>query len=180
MSDKEIIQGLVNFTAVSIVFLIILTIIFTLFAKKFKFNQKNVDIYGLFLNLDTISLISISSLTINYLFLVWCTLSFKGLNVIYISFTIILVFLSDAINDNFKNLPISLGLTAINCAAIQITYLIYNHLINEKFSYVLSIVLGLVVLFVFLYYTYNLLRQINNIAVKQKYQKEKEYKKYKI
>ena len=180
MSNKEIIQGLVNFTAVSIVFLIVLTIIFTLFTKKFKFNQKNIEIYGLFLNLDTISLISISSLTINYLFLVWCTLSFKGLNIIYISFTIILVFLSDAINDNFKNLPISLGLTAVNCAAIQITYLIYNHLINEKFSYILAIILGLVVLFIFLYYTYNLLRQINNIAVKQKYQKEKDYTKYKI
>ncbi|MBQ6495335.1 MAG: hypothetical protein IJI49_04970 [Bacilli bacterium] len=180
MNNKEIIQGLVNFTAVSIVFLIVLLIIFSIFLKKFKFNKKNIEIYGLFLNLDTISLISISSLTINYLFLVWCTLSFQGLNIIYVSFTIILVFLSDAVSDNFNNLPKSLGLTVVNCAAIQITYLIYNHLMTEKFSYLLAIILGLVVLFVFLYYTYNLLRQINNIAVKQKYQKEKKYKKYKI
>ncbi len=180
MSNKEIIQGLVNFTAVSIVFLIVISLVFTIFIKKFKFNKKNVEIYGLFLNLDTISLISISAATINYLFLVWCTLSFKGLNIIYISFTIILVFLSDAIIDNFKRLPISLGLTAVNCAAIQITYLIYNHLTKEKFSYALAIILGLVILFIFLYYTYNLLKQINNITVTQKYEKEKDYKKYKI
>lgn len=178
--DKEIIKGLVNFTAVSIVFLVVLIIIFSIFVKKFKFNKKNIEIYGLFLNLDTVSLISISALTINYLFLVWCTLSFRGLNIIYASVTIVLVFLSDAVSDNFTNLPKSLGLTAVNCAIIQITHLIYNHLINEKFSYPLAIILGLIVLFVFLYYTYNLLRQINNIAVKQKYVKEKKYKKFKI
>ncbi len=180
MNNNDIFQGLANFTAAAIIFLIVLTIIFTIFCKKFKFDKKRIEIYGLFLNLDTISLISISSLTINYLFLAWCTLTFQGLNIIYISFTVILVFLNDAINDNFKNLPISLGLTAVNCAAIQITYMIYNHLINEKFSILLAIILGLVTLFIILYYSYNLLRQINNLVVKQKYIKEKKYKKYKI
>lgn len=176
MENRDIFQGLVNFSAVALIFLIALAIIFTIFSKNFKFNKKNIELYGLFLNLNTIQLISISALTINYLFLVWCTLNFKGLNIIYISFTTILVFLCDAINDNFKKLPVSLGLTIINLGAIQITYLIYNHLTQESFSILLAIILVLVILFVFLYYTYNLLRQINNIAVKNKHLKEKKYR----
>ncbi len=174
--NNNVINGLINFSAVAIIFLIVLTIIFSIYVKKFKFEKRNIEMYGLFLNLDTISLISISALTINYIFIVWCTLSFQGLNIIYIAFSMILVFLSDAVTDNFKNLPISLGFSAINFVSIYVTYLIYNHLVKEKFSYILAIVLGLVVIFVFLYYTYNLLRQINNIAVKQKYLKEKKYK----
>lgn len=176
MNNNDIFQGLVNFTVVSILFLTVIAIIFKIFTKNFKFKNKNIEFYGLFLNLDTTSLIAISSLTINYLFVVWCTVSFQGLNIIYISFTIILVLLSDAITDNFKALPISLSLTAVNCAAIQIIYLIYDHLSKESFSILLTIILVLVILFVFLYYTYNLLRQINNIAIKQKYIKEKKYK----
>ena len=176
MNNNDIFQGLVNFTVVSILFLIVIAIIFRIFSKKFKFKSKNIEFYGLFLNLDTTSLIAISALTINYLFLVWCTLNFKGLNIIYISFTIILVLISDAITDNFKALPISLTLTAVNCIAIQIIYLIYDHLSEESFSILLTVILILVILFVFLYYTYNLLKQINNIAIKQKYIKEKKYK----
>ena len=176
MTNKEILQGIVNFTVVSIIFLIVIAIIFRIFSKNFKLKKKNIELYGLFLNLDTISLISIASLTINYLFLVWCTVSFNGLNIIYISITLILVFLSDAVIDNFKGLPISLSLTVVNCIAIEIIYLIYNHLTKNNFSFLLTIILILVTLFVFLYYTYNLLRQINNIVIKQKYLKNKKYK----
>lgn len=176
MDNIEIINGLVNFAAVAIIFLVVLAILFSIFCKKFKFNKKNIELYGLFLSLDTSSLISIAALTVNYLFLVWCTISFSGLNVIYIAFTTILVILSDIVVDNFKKLPISLLLTVINCAAIQIVYLIYNYLTKESFSYILIIILFLVILFVFLYYTYNLFRQINNIVVKHKYLKEKNYK----
>lgn len=176
MNNIEIVNGLVNFAVVATIFLVVLAVLFGIFCKKFKFNKKNIELYGLFLNLDTVSLISIAALTINYLFLVWCTISFNGMNVIYVAFTAILVILSDVVIDNFKRLPMSLFFTSINCTAIQIIYLIYNYLTRESFSYILLVILFLVILFVFLYYTYNLFRQINNIVVKHKYLKEKNYK----
>ncbi|MBQ8681327.1 MAG: hypothetical protein IJ509_00225 [Bacilli bacterium] len=175
MENEVIIAELINFFVVAVIFLVVLAVAFRIFCKHFRFNDKNVEIYGLLLNLNTSSLVSIATITINYLFLVWWMISFKGVNVIYIAITLVLVLISEAVIDNFKGLPLSMLLSAVNCAAVQVIYLIYQYVTVEEFSYLLLIVLGLVVLFVFLYFTYNLFRQINNIVIKHKYLKHKKY-----
>lgn len=175
MANEEIITDLIYFFIVAIVFLIAVAVCFKIFCKNFKFNDKNIEIYGLLLNLNTTSLISIATITINYLFLVWWLISFNGLNVIYVSITLVLVLISEAVIDNFSGLPLSMLLSGINCGAIHIIYLLYQYVTVEEFSYILLVVLGLVVLFVFLYFTYNLFRQINNIVIKHKYLKNKKY-----
>ena len=176
MNNIEIINGLVNFSIVAVIFLISVAILFKIFCKKFKFNKKNIELYGLLLNLDTISLIAIASITINYLFLVWCTITFTGLNIIYIAFTVILSLIPIFITDTFKKLPITLLFIIANLSAVQIIYLIYNYLTKEYFSYILLLVLFLLIIFVFLYYTYNLFKQVNNIVIKNKYLNKKNYK----
>ena len=168
MKQEFVISELINFFVVAIVFLIGITIVFTIFCKKFKFNSKNVEIYGLLLNLNTTSLISMAALTINYLFLVWCTVSFEGLNVIYVTIILTLVLISEAVLDNFGELIKSIPLAIIDCAAIQLISLLYEYITKEEFSFLLLIVLFLSILFVFLYYTYNLFRGINNIVIKNK------------
>ena len=173
--NNQIMGNLLNFFAVAVVFLVILLIFFGLYAKKFKITERNASIYGLFLDLDTRSLIAIASLTINYLFLVWCTVSFQKLNVIYVAIMLLLVIVSDAIIDNFKGLWVSFALTGVNCAVIHVVYLIYQYLCDNGFSFPLLLILFLLILFVFLYYTYNLLRGINNVVIKNKYLKKKKY-----
>lgn len=175
MVKEEIITDLIYFFVVAVIFLSIIAVSFRIFCKNFKFNDKNVEIYGLLLNLGTTSLISIATSTINYLFLVWWLISFKGVNIIYIAITLVLVLISEAVVDNFKGLPLSMLLSGVNCIAIHVIYLIYQYVTIEEFSYLLLVVLGLVVLFVFLYFTYNLFRQINNIVIKHKYLKNKKY-----
>ena len=175
MATEEIIADLIYFFMAAFIFLVSIAVCFKIFGKHFKFNDKNVEIYGLLLNLNTSSLISIASITINYLFLIWWMISFKGVNIIYIAITLVLVLLSEAVIDNFKGLPLSMLLSGINCVAIYVIYLIYQYVTVENFSYLLLMVLGLVILFVFLYYTYNLFRQINNIVIKHKYLKNKKY-----
>ena len=175
MNQEEMISELINFGMVAVVFLIVIAIIFRIFCRKFQFKDKNVELYGLLLNLNTSSLISISATTINYLFLVWCTISFKGLHVIYIAIILLLVLLSEAVIDNFKGLPVSIGMSVIHCLAIQLIYVVYQYLTIDNFSYWLLIILFLLILFVFLYYTYYLFRNINNVVVKGKYLKNKKY-----
>jgi len=176
MTKGELRSELISFFIVAVVFLIGIAIIFRVFCKKFKINDKNIELYGLLLNLDTASLFSMASITINYLFLVWCMISFRGMNIIYIAITMLLVIISDAVLDNFKGMPLSLGMSAVNIIAIHVIYLIYKYVTEEYFSYLLLVVLGLVILFVFLYLTYNLFRGINNIVVKNKYLRAKNYK----
>lgn len=173
--NKEIQTELFYFLIVAILFIITIAIIFRIFCKKFKFNNKNIELYGLLLNLNTPALISISAMTIYYLFIVFCTISFHGMNIIYISMILILVLTSEVVIDNFKGLPISIGLAIANCGAVHIIYLLYNYITKEEFSYLLFIILFLVIMFVFLYDTYNLFRNINNIVIKNKYLKKKKY-----
>ena len=176
MVKNEIQNEIYYFAAASILFLIAVFIIFRIFCKNFKFNNKNAEIYGLLLNLNNSALISISAMTIYYLFIVFCTISFHGMNIIYISIVMILVLISEIALDNFKGLPLSILLASINCGAIHIVYLLYDYITKEQFSYFLLIILFLLILFVFLYDTFNLVRNINNVVVKNKYLKKKKYK----
>lgn len=175
MKSEVIITDLIFFFVVAIIFLTVIAISFRIFCKHFKFNDTNVEIYGLLLNLNTPSLISIATTTINYLFLVWWMISFNGVNIIYIAITLVLVLISDAVIDNFNGLPLSMLLAGVNCLGIHIVYLIYEYVTKETLSYLLIIVLALVIIFIFLYFTYNLFKQINNIVIKNKYLKNKKY-----
>lgn len=174
--NKEIINSLLNFSLVGLIFVLVLFITLKIFLKKFKFDKKNIELYGIFLQLKTTSLISIAALTINYLFLVWATASFKGLNIIYITFTLILVLISDIVIDKFNNIPRHLLQIIGSSLTIELVYLIYNYLNTEYNSPILFIVLLLVIIFAFLYYTYNLFKNINNVVIDQKYLKRKKYK----
>ena len=176
--EKEIQNEIYYFAFAAILFLIIIAIIMTIFCKNFKLNKKNIKIYGVLLNLNTMSLISISAMTIYYLFSVFCMISFHGMNLIYLSIFLILVLISEVVIDNFKELPISIGLALTNACVIHIVYLIYDYITQENFSYLLLIILFLVILFVFLYNTYTLMKNINNIIIQNKYLVKK--KKYKI
>ena len=174
--NSKLLSDLLEFFGVAFLFIVIIFILFNIFSKKFKFSEKNIEIYGLFLDLDTKSLISIASLTINYLFKIWCTISFSGLNIIYVAIIFMLVMISNIVLDDFKKMFVDLGLNIINCAAIQLIYIIYKHLTTEYFSYILLLTLFLLVMFVFLYITYNFFKQINNVVVNHKDLKNKKYK----
>ena len=174
--NNQVIGNLLNFFAVAIVFLIILFVLFGVFLKKFKITERNASIYGLFLDLDTRSLISIASLTIYYLFFFCCSFSFTDLNIIYVAIIVLLVMISDIVLDDFKKMFVDLGLSVVNMGAIKVIYIIFNYIYKKSFSYILLLTLFLLILFVFLYYTYNLFRQLNNVVVNNKYLRSKKYK----
>lgn len=178
MSNTEIMSGLVNFIIVAVIMLVSLAVCLNLFCKNFKLSKDKIKIYGLFLNMNTKSLIAISSLTINFTFLVWWTLNFCGLNVIYIVFSLILMLIADIVLDNPKGSIISILLTVLNCILIQIIYMLYEYLTTEYAHYMLMAVLSLLIIFSFLYYAFNLFRMLNNIVIKNKHIKKKE--KYKV
>lgn len=178
MSNTEIVSGLVNFIIVAIILLVSLAICLNLFCKHFKLSEDKIKIYGLFLNMNTKSLLAISSLTINFTFLVWWTLNFCGLNVIYIVFSLMLMLIADIVLDRPKGAIISVLLTTINCILIHVIYLLYKYLTTEYAHYMLMAVLSLLIIFSFFYYAFNLFRMLNNIVIKNKHIKKKE--KYKV
>lgn len=172
----DVFSELVLFLVVAIIFLVCLAIFMVIFLKKFKVDEKKIKLYGLFLNMDNKSLISFSALSLNYLFLVWCMVSFNDINVIYVFFTYMLVFISDIVRLNYPKGFINLMLAGVNCLAIHIVYIIHQYLVQHYQSPVLIVLLILSLIFIFMYYTYNLFRSLNDVVIQNKYlEKRKKY-----
>jgi len=178
MSNTEIMAELINFVIVAVILLVGVYVVLNLFCRQFKLSDSKIKLYGLFLNLNTKSLLAISALTINFTFLVWWTLSFCGLNVIYIVFSLILMVMPNIILDDAKGVFFSFLFTLINCVLIQVIYLIYDYLVYEYANYMLMAVLCLLLIFSFLYYAFYLFRNLNNIVVGNKHIKKKD--KYRV
>ena len=177
MDVKLILENIINFLFVALIFLGILAVVFKITLKNYNVRTSKLKFYGLFLGMDNKSVLAFSCVTLNYIFLIWCTATFSGINVVYVLITTFLVILSDILIKDFNRLHIDLMFTAINCLCIFVISLIYNYLINEYTSIFLLIILGLLIVFVFLYFTYITFKLLNNIVLKQENLKKKDYKK---
>ena len=173
----EILSNIVSFLVVAIIFLMAIAIIFRLTLKHYNVKSNKLKFYGLFLEMDNSSIIAFSAVSLNYIFLIWCTTTFSGLNYIYILITVSFILISDLCIKKYKYIPRDLLYTVINCLCVYVVSLIYNYLINEYTSIFLLIILGLLMLFVFLFYTYITFKLLNEIAVRNKLLKNKKYDK---
>lgn len=179
MKDENIyiLGDIANFLLVGILFIIVLAIIFKITLKNYNVKTSKIKFYGLFLGMSNRNILSFSLITINYIFLIWCTATFNGLNIYYISMTVFFLLAADIVGKNYNRLAIDLIYSMINMACIFVTSLLYDYLINKYTTIFLLIILGLVVLFVFLYFTYITFKLLNNIVISEENLKKKNYKK---
>ncbi len=172
----DILGNVVNFLFVALIFLIILAITFKLTLKNYNVKTNKVKFYGLFLGMNNRSILSFSLLTLNYIFLIWATATFSGLNYIYILIMVFFMIGSDIVSKMYKRIPVDLLFCAINSLCIYVSSMIYNYLIDKHTSIFLLIILGLVIIFIFLYFTYITFKLLNNIVINQEILKKKNYK----
>ena len=173
----DILGNVINFLLVALIFLAVLAITFKITLKNYNVKTSKIKFYGLFLGMNNRSILAFSLITLNYIFLIWCTATFSGINIIYIFITVTFIILADILLKDFKRIPIDLLFSLINCLCILVTSLLYDYLINEYTTIFLLIILGLVVIFVFLYFTYITFKLLNNVVLKQENLQKKEYKK---
>ena len=177
MNDGTIFGNMFDFLLVALIFLGVLGVTFRITLKKYNVKTSKIKFYGLFLGMNNSSILGFSCITLNYIFLIWCTATFSGLNVVYVVITAVLTLLTDILIKDFKRIPIDIIFVAINCLCIYVTTMIHDYLSNEYTSIFLLIVLGLVIVFVFLYFTYVTFKLLNNIVLKQENLQKKDYKK---
>ncbi len=175
MDYTRIIKELTIFVVITIIFLIILKVILLVRLKQFKLDKKKLKMYGLLLNLNEKAIMAITCVFLNYIFLIYLLVTFRDINIIYIIFTFSLVIVSGILNSKKVKIILDVLLNAINCIAIKIIYLLYNYYNNEYMSTIVLIGLVLVIIFSFLYFTYNMFRSLNNIVAGQKYLNKKNY-----
>ena len=177
MDTGLILGNIFDFLLVALIFLIVLFFTFKITLKNYNVRTSKLKFYGLFLGMDNKSVLAFSCITLNYIFLIWCTATFSGINIVYALITFFFVLFADILIKDFNRLHIDLLFCMINCVCIYVTSLIYNYLIDEYTSIFLLIMLGLVIIFVFLYFTYITFKLLNNIVLKQENLQKKKYKK---
>ena len=175
--DYNVLGNMVGFLLVGIVFIIVLAITFRVSLKNYNVKTSKIKFYGLFLGMDTRSILAFSLITLNSIFLIWCITTFSGLNIYYVFITVSLMLLADIVIKDYNRIPIDLIYSMINMACIFVTSMLYDYLVNKYNSVFLLIILGLVCLFVFLYYTYMTFKLLNNVIIKEENLAKKDYKK---
>ena len=177
MDANLILENIISFLFVALIFLGVLAVTFKITLKNYNVRTSKLKFYGLFLGMDNKSVLAFSAITLNYIFLIWCTATFSGMNVVYALITFFFVLLSDILIKDYNRIHIDMLFCAINCLCIFVTSLVYNYLLDEYASIFLLIVLGLLIIFVFLYFTYITFKLLNNIVLKQENLQKKNYKK---
>ena len=172
-----ILGDIANFLLVALIFLLVLYVTFRITLKNYDVKTSKIKFYGLFLGMDNRSILAFSMITLNYIFLIWCVATFGGLNVFYVFITVFLMIGADIAIKDYNRITIDLIYSMINIGAIFVTGMLYDYLMNAYNSIYLLTILGLVVVFVFLYFTYITFKLLNNIVLIEENLVKKDYKK---
>lgn len=173
----DILGNIVNFLLVALIFLGVLAITFKITLKNYNVKTSKIKFYGLFLGMNNRSILAFSFITLNYIFMIWATATFSGINLIYIFIMVFFMIGADIIMKMYKRIPVDLLFCIINVMCIYVSSKIYGYLTNEYTTIFLLIILGLVIIFIFLYFTYITFKLLNNIVISQENLKKKNYKK---
>lgn len=156
------------FAFAALIVVIAIYIILKVLIKKFNPEKSQVRIYGILQGISTFEIISISSAIISYVFMIYLMVSFVDVTIDIVIIVTFLSLLGDILIKN-KKILINLFLTLISLAGIKIIYLIHDYLSAEYMSVWMLLLLVFVMLFVFLYLSYTLLKNLNSVVIANKY-----------
>ena len=142
----------------------LIALFFKFFLKKFEFKISKSRIYGLLTGLENREVLALSIIIINYILLVFLAMMTKELNLIFISAVLIMSILPWVLVKNYLKLPISILVNLISLVALYILSFVHTYLSGETSDLLMRISIFFIVAFVFVYFTYNLLNDINDIA----------------
>ena len=142
----------------------LIALFFKFFLKKFEFKISKSRIYGLLTGLENREVLALSIIIINYILLVFLAMMTKELNLIFISAVLIMSILPWVLVKNYFKLPISILVNLISLVALYILSFVHTYLSGETSDLLMRISIFFIVAFVFVYFTYNLLNDINDIA----------------
>lgn len=174
MEHNEIIYTLISFLIVGLIFMTTLAITFKILLKKYSVDNSKIKFYGLFLGMNNKQILSFSMITLNYMFLVYCLVSFANFNIIYAIFSFILIILSDILIKNYPKGFLNILYNIISLLTIFINSILYNF-IQEQNSTIIVVCIVFEIILSILFYSYVLFKSLNNVIVKNKFIKEEKY-----
>lgn len=164
---NNVILNLSGFVAVAVIFLLILFITFKILFRKFDVKDK-IKLYGIFFNMRNKTILAFSLVSLNYLFLVWCLISFD-MNYIYLAISLTLMTVACILAKDFIPGILSVLDTFLECFIIYFMMLFKDYVfVGERNNLLMFVIFIFVVIFIFLYFTYTMFTDLNFIVKKEK------------
>lgn len=174
MENSEIIYNLISFLIVGLIFMTGLAITFKFLLKQYSVDNAKIKFYGLFLGLNNRQILSFSMISLNYIFLVYNLLTFNNVDIIFVTFSVLLVLLSDILIKNYPKGLINILYEVISILTIFVNSLLYNYILEQN-SVIVIVCLIFVIILSVLLYSFVLFKSLNNVIVKDKFIKEEKY-----
>lgn len=156
------------FAFAGIIVVISLYIILKILIKKFNPEESKVKLYGILQGMSNKEIISISASIVSYIFMIYLMTSFIDLD-IYIAIIIISLTLLSGLLIKNKKIIIDIVLNIISLGGLKIIYLIHDYIVNEYKDVWMLLLLVFVMIFMFLYLSYTLLKNLKTVILANKY-----------
>ena len=156
------------FAFTSLIVVITLYIILKILIKRFDPEKSKVKLYGILQGMSNKEIISISCSIVVYVFMIYLMASFVDLDLAIISIVVFLTLLSGILVKN-KWLIVDLVLSIISLGGIKLVYLIHDYIVNEYMDVWMLLLLVFVMIFLFLYQSYTLLKNLKTVIIANKY-----------
>ncbi len=156
------------FAFAGIIVVISLYIILKILIKKFNPEESKVKLYGILQGMSNKEIISISASIVSYIFMIYLMTSFIDLD-IYIAIIIISLTLLSGLLIKNKKIIIDIILNIISLGGLKIIYLIHDYIVNEYKDVWMLLLLVFVMIFMFLYLSYTLLKNLKTVILANKY-----------
>lgn len=156
------------FAFAGIIVVISLYIILKILIKKFNPEESKVKLYGILQGMSNKEIISISASIVSYIFMIYLMTSFIDLDIYMAIIIISLTLLSGLLIKN-KKIIIDIILNIISLGGLKIIYLIHDYIVNEYKDVWMLLLLVFVMIFMFLYLSYTLLKNLKTVILANKY-----------
>lgn len=156
------------FAFAGIIVVISLYIILKILIKKFNPEESKVKLYGILQGMSNKEIISISASIVSYIFMIYLMTSFIDLD-IYIAIIIISLTLLSGLLIKNRKIIIDIILNIISLGGLKIIYLIHDYIVNEYNDVWMLLLLVFVMIFMFLYLSYTLLKNLKTVILANKY-----------
>lgn len=158
------------FAFTSIIVVLSLYIILKILIKKFDPEKSKVKLYGILQGMSNKEVISISCSVVVYIFMIYLIASFIDLDWTITSIVLLLTLLSDILVKNkIQKILVNVGLSLISLGGIKIVFLIHDYITNEYWDVWMLLLLVFVMIFMFLYLSYTLLKNLKTVILANKY-----------
>ncbi len=167
----DIINGILDLFDFILVFsiaIILLGVTLTLAIRKKEIQNKNIQLYGMFVGLTNKSILSLSISTLRFLFVLWCALGSKQIISIYLLVLILLSIIYHIINFSITEMIMDTFNSALIYFSLLMSGLLYNYVTELNFNILLLIISILLKILVLTYSTYFFFKTMNEVLKKNK------------